>query len=91
MTLTYKLELDILRLDIHAKIKVCMYVCLARRVRRTHTDRQTHDVNTITPDTSETWCVIIELQLQRWQRVLSSVYYGGDLCFPVLMTISWED
>ncbi len=41
MTLIY--ELDILPLDLHAKIQVCMSVCYVRRVRRTHrrTDTQT--------------------------------------------------
>ncbi len=45
MTLTYELDLDILPLELHAKIQVCMSVRSARIVRRTdthtHTDRQT--------------------------------------------------
>ncbi len=57
MTLTYELDLDILPLDLHAKIEVHMSVCLAGRVRRTHT--QTADVKTITPVTLETWGVIM--------------------------------
>ena len=40
MTLTYKLDLDNLPLDLHAKIQVCMYVCSVGRVR--WTDRHTH-------------------------------------------------
>ena len=55
MTLTYKLDLDILPLDLHTEIQVHMSVRLAVRVV---TDRQTHrhtdDVKTITPDTSQT-------------------------------------
>ncbi len=43
MTLTYKLDLDILPLDLHAKIQMCMSMYV--------------DVKTITPDTSETWGV----------------------------------
>ncbi len=59
MTLTFKLDLDILPLDLHTEIQVCMSIRLAVRVRRTHTptDRQTDthkdDVKTITPDTSQ--------------------------------------
>ena len=43
-TLNYELDLDIHTLDSHAKIKVCMFVRSADRVRRTHTQthRQTH-------------------------------------------------
>ncbi len=43
MTLTYELDLDILPLDVHAKIQVCMFVRSAVRVRQTdtHTDTQT--------------------------------------------------
>ena len=43
MTLTYILDLDILPLDFHAKIQVCMSVRSARRVRQTdgHTDTLT--------------------------------------------------
>ncbi len=57
MTLTYKLELDNLPLDLHVKIQVCMYVRLAGRVRRTHTDTRTDYAKTITPITSETFGV----------------------------------
>ncbi len=53
MTLIYELDLDILPLDLHAEIQVCMSVCYVRRVGRTHrrTDTQTHTHNakTITP------------------------------------------
>ncbi len=42
MTLTYKHDLDILPVDLHAKIQVRMLVHSARRVRRTHTDTQTN-------------------------------------------------
>ncbi len=55
MTLTLELDLDVFMLDLRAKIQVSMYVCLARKVRRTdtQTDRQTdrhrNDVKTITP------------------------------------------
>ncbi len=42
MTLTYKLDLDILPLDLHAEIQVCMSVRSAMRVvTHTHTDRHT--------------------------------------------------
>ncbi len=45
-----KLDLDILPLNLHAKIQVCMSVRLGRRVvTHGHTDVQTHDVKTITP------------------------------------------
>ncbi len=37
MTLTYLLDVDILPLDLHAKIQVCMSVRSPRRVRRMHT------------------------------------------------------
>ncbi len=46
MTLTYKLDLDILPLDVHTKDQVCMFVRSAVRV---FTDRHTDDVKTITP------------------------------------------
>ncbi len=43
MTLTYELDLDILPLDLHAKIQVCMSVRSAVRVvTHGHTDTQTH-------------------------------------------------
>ncbi len=44
MTLTFELDLDILPLDLHTEIQVCMSIRLAVRVRRTHrhTDRHTH-------------------------------------------------
>ncbi len=55
MTLTNKLDLDILPLNLHAEIQVRMSVRLVMRVV-THT--QTDDVKTITPDTSHvTWGV----------------------------------
>ena len=60
MTLTYQIDLDILPLDLHAKIQVCMFVRSAVIARQTHThtyretDTHTHDVKTITPITSET-------------------------------------
>ena len=42
VTLTYELDPDFLRLDLHAKIQVCMSVRLAVRVvTDTQTDRQT--------------------------------------------------
>ncbi len=56
MTLTYKLELDILPLDLQSKIQVRTSVCLAvTEVKHTHTDGHTDDIKTITPITSETW------------------------------------
>ncbi len=57
MTLTYQLDLDILLLDIHAKIQVCMSVHAFNRENETH--KQTNGVKTITPVTSETWEVIL--------------------------------
>ena len=60
MTLTYNLDLDILPLDLHAEIHVCMSVRLVVRVvTHTQTDTHTDDVKTITPDTSQTWGVKI--------------------------------
>ncbi len=44
-TLTYKLDLDILPLDLHAKIQIRTSVRSAGIARRT--DRQTNDVKTI--------------------------------------------
>ncbi len=56
MTLTYKLDLDILPLDLHAKIQVRLSVRSAVRVRRT--DGHTDNVKTTTPDTSQTWGIL---------------------------------
>ena len=50
------LDLDILTLgtlDVHGK----MYVCLLGQENETDRHRHTHDVKTITPDTSEKWGV----------------------------------
>ncbi len=47
MTLTFKLDLDILLLDLHAKIQVCTSARSAVRARQT--DRQNDDAKTITP------------------------------------------
>ncbi len=55
MTLTYKLDLDVLPLDLHAEIQVRMSVLLAMRVV---TDTHTDDAKTITSDTSQTWGVM---------------------------------
>ncbi len=58
MTLTYKLDLDILPLDIHANFQVvCLSVQLGEWDRQT--DTQTDDTKTITPVTSEMWGVIM--------------------------------
>ncbi len=59
LTLTSELDLDILPLDLHAKIQVRMTVRSAVRVRQTHRQTHTYDVKTITPVTSETRGVII--------------------------------
>ncbi len=65
MTFTFKLDLDILLLDLHVKIQVCMSVRSADRVRRTdgrtdtRTDRHADHAKTITPITSEKWGVKI--------------------------------
>ncbi len=53
MTLTYKLDLDILPLDLYAKIQVPMKVRSPRKVRQMHTHRHTDNVKTITRDTSK--------------------------------------
>ena len=42
MTLIYELDLDILPLDLHAKIQVCMFLRSSGIVRRTHTQTDTH-------------------------------------------------
>ena len=47
MTLTFELDLDILPVDLHAKIQVRMFV--RSLVRARHTDRRTDRVKTITP------------------------------------------
>ena len=50
--MTYKLDLDILPFDLHAKIQVRTSVRSAVRVvTDRHTYGRTHDVKTITPDT----------------------------------------
>ncbi len=55
MTLTFELGLDIFRHESHAKVQVCIHICLTRIVRRTdghtdtQTDRQTDNAKTITP------------------------------------------
>ncbi len=48
MALIIKLDLDIVPLNPHAKIQVCMLINSAVSMRRTH--RHTHNVKTITPD-----------------------------------------
>ncbi len=54
MTLTFGLGLDILPLDLHTEIQVCMSIRLAVRVvTHRQTDRHTDDVKTIAPDTSQ--------------------------------------
>ncbi len=60
MTLTHKLDLDILPLDLHAKIQVCMSVCSDVIVRRTHTQTHTRHQNYYTHHVRDlTWGVII--------------------------------
>ncbi len=49
MTLTYDLDLDILRFDLHAKNQVYISVLSAKRSRQRARDRHTHDVKTTTP------------------------------------------
>ncbi len=81
MTLTYELDLDILQLDLHAKIQVCMSVRSAGIARRT--DRHTNDVKTITPITSETWDVKIEnmtCKLIIYQRKLQHILSTETIC-----------
>ena len=57
MTLTYKFDLDILPLYLHAEIQVCVS---GHESGNIHTDRQTHHVKTILKlITSQTWDVII--------------------------------
>ncbi len=64
MTLTNELDLDILPLDLTAKIQDRKSVHSARRVRRTdgrthtHTDGKTDNAKSITSITSDTWDVI---------------------------------
>ncbi len=75
VTLTFKLDLYILPLDLHAKIKVCMSVRSAVRARHTH--RQNDDAKTITPS-------ITSLQQK---RVYTSL---GSSC-PQCVHQSWEE
>ncbi len=71
MTLTYELDLDILPLNVHAKIQLCMSVRSAVRVRQTdgHTDTHTHThthrqcQNYYTRHVYETWGVKITVNL----------------------------
>ena len=61
MTSNFEPDLDILPLDLNTKIQVCMSVRLAMRVvLYRHTDTHIDDVKTITPDTSQTWGVIMD-------------------------------
>ncbi len=54
MTLTFRPDLDILPLDLHAEIQVHMSVRSALSVvTDTNTHTQTHDVKTITPVADE--------------------------------------
>ena len=55
MTLTCQLDLDILPLDIHAKIQVCLSVCSAVRVRQTDTHTMPKNITT---DMSETVIIL---------------------------------
>ncbi len=55
LTFTYELDLDILPLDLHTKIQVCMSVNSAVRVV---THRKTDDAKTVTPNMSQTWGVM---------------------------------
>ncbi len=55
VTLTFELDLDILPLDIHAKIQVCSVM----RVRRTDRHTYPHNVKSITPF-PDVWCKGIE-------------------------------
>ncbi len=55
MTLTFKLDLDILSPDLHSEIQVCPF---SRERGNAQTGTHTDDVKTITPDTSQTWGVI---------------------------------
>ncbi len=60
MTLTFKLDLDILPFDLHTEIQVCMSDRLAMRVvTHRHTHTHTDNVKTIIPGTSQTWGVMI--------------------------------
>ncbi len=57
MTLTYyELELDILLLDLPAKIQVCMFVRSARRVRQTDTHTQRRCKNYYTHHVRDVGC-----------------------------------
>ncbi len=52
MTLTFELDLDVLPLDLHTKIQVCMSVRLAVRVvTHTHTDTQTYGLRRLVTHT----------------------------------------
>ncbi len=78
MTLTYKLDLDILPLDPNAKNQDCLFVrSSARVVTDTHTDthRHTDDVKTITPITSETWGVKTDKWLVETNLVVYLLFY----------------
>ncbi len=55
MALTFRFDLDIFSLDLHAKIYVCIFVWLAVNVvKDTLTHTQTDDVKSIAPATSQT-------------------------------------
>ena len=61
MTLTYKLDLDILPLYLHAEIQVNSVCLFGRECGNRHTDTHTDNVKTITPDTSQTWGVMKQI------------------------------
>ena len=51
MTFPFTFDIDILPLDLNAKMQVCP------SSYESDTDAHTDDVKTITPDTSQTWIV----------------------------------
>ncbi len=73
MTLIYRLDLDILPLDMYAKIQVRMSVYSAGR----ETDGQTDDAKIITPIMSEMWGVkIYEISEIGHQLVITLLLLG---------------
>ncbi len=67
MTLSFEFDLDILPLNLHAEIQVCMSVRLAvREVTDRQTDRQTH-----TPTHRHTMSKLLHLSLTRDVKILA--------------------
>ena len=78
MTLTYGPDLDILPLDLHAKIQVCMSVRLARIARRTNGHTDTRCQNCYTHHVRDVGCN--KHGKMRWLSYSYSAWDSGARC-----------